>query len=148
MSRLPSRLSWRLSDLKRDIDEAFAALIESPWGLSHSGPTGWPETDLYDTDDAYLLLADLPGVAPEDIELHVDDRQLLLCGRRWSTGFFRHGQEILVERSCGRFCRRFSLELPVDIDRIEQGYENGIYWARLPKRSHQESTRGETEQND
>ena len=147
MSRLPSRLSWRLSDLKRDIDEAFAALIESPWGLSHSGPTDWPATDLYDMEDAYLLLADLPGVAPEDIELHVDGRQLLLCGRRWSTGFVRHGQGIIVERGCGRFCRHFSLERPVDTDRIQQGDKNGIYWARLPKRS-EESTGEDAEQND
>lgn len=143
MSSLPSRFAWRLSDIERDIDDAFATFIEAPWGRPHSGPTGWPATDLYDTGDTYLLLADLPGVSPEDVELHIDNHQVLLCGLRWSTGFVRHGREVIVERRCGRFCRRFSLEAAVDCEGVQQGYENGIYWARLPKRST-----GETEQNE
>lgn len=95
--------------------------------------TGWPATDLYETDDAYVLLADLPGVAPQDVELRVEDHELVFCGLR-STGVAHPGRGIVIERSWGRFCRRFSLEHPIDPERVEHGYENGIYWARLPKR--------------
>jgi HSP20 family protein len=134
MSPPPSRYGWRLSDVEREINDAFAALVEGPWGRAGPGPTRWPATDLYETQEAYLLLADLPGVAPEDVELKVEERELALCGARWRTGFMRQGRQVIVERSCGRFCRRFSLPEPVDPEHVQHGYENGIYWARLPKR--------------
>lgn len=137
---LSSQFAWRLLDLEREIDEAFTSLIEKPWvrrpGVSL---TGWPEVDLYDLDGTYLLLADLPGVAPEDIELKVEERELVFSGTRWSTGFVRHGRKLITERRCGRFCRRFSLDSPVEVDQVQQGHDNGIYWARLPKRQETES---------
>ena len=134
MPSVPSCFAWGERDVHREIQEAFVALIDGPWGRAATAVTGWPATDLFETDEDYLLFADLPGVVPEDIELYVEDRQLVLCGLRWTTAFMRQGREVIVERSCGRFCRRIRLEESVDIDRAEHGYENGIYWARLPKR--------------
>lgn len=143
MAPSPGHLAWRISNLERDIEDAFASLIDGPWKRPHAGVTGWPATDLYETDEAYLLLADLPGVVPGDIELHVEGHQVVLYGLRWSTGFVRHDREVFVERTCGRFCRHFCLEMPVDAEGIEHGYENGIYWARLPKRRNKKSNEHE-----
>lgn len=143
MSFTPSRLTWRFSNLQHEIDEAFAALIERPWGRTWPSVTGWPAVDLYESDDVYILLADLPGVAPEDVELHVKEREVMFCGLRWSASSARQGREVIVERSCGRFCRRFLLKDPVDNQRVEQGYENGVYWARLPKRTSSEASQRE-----
>lgn len=136
-------LAWRISNLERDIEDAFATLIDGPWKRPRAGVTAWPATDVYETEEAYLLLADLPGVAPEDIELRVEDHHVMLYGLRWSTGFVRHDREVFVERTCGRFCRRFSLEVAVDTEALEHGYENGIYWARLPKRRNEDSNEDE-----
>jgi len=135
MSALPPEFAWRLPNVDREIDEAFATWIETPWKRDAGGElAGWPAVDLYDIDGAYLLLADLPGVAPEDIELELSDHELVFSGRRWSIGFVRHGRRLITERRCGRFRRRFPLDEPVDTSEVRQGYENGIYWARLPKR--------------
>lgn len=131
-----SLVLWAASDLEREIDDAFDRWIETPWRRGQ-GLTGWPAVDLYDVDGAFLLLPDLPGVAPEDIELKVNEREVVVCGTRWSTGFVRHGRRLITERSCGRFCRRFALDEPVDVNEVEQGHENGIFWARLPKQHAQ-----------
>lgn len=135
MSTRTSWLAWQLFNVEREIEDAFAALVERPWKQLVPSLTAWPAVDLYETEEAYVLLADLPGVAPEDIELEVEDHSIRLCGLRWGIGYARHGRCVIVERTGGRFCRRFSLEEPVDAERIEQGVENGIYWARLPKRT-------------
>jgi len=135
-----SQSTWRLLDLEREIDEAFTTLIEAPWARQPGASlAGWPAVDLYDVDGAYLLLADLPGVAPEDIELEVTERELVFGGVRWSTGFVRHGRKLITERRCGRFRRCFALDEPVDTEAVEQGHDNGIYWARLPKRQETET---------
>ncbi len=134
MSSLSSRSAWHDRDLQREIQEVFGALIDGPWGRGAPGLTAWPATDLFETEDDYLLFADLPGVAPDDVELRLEGRCLILCGLRWTTAFMRQGREVSVERTCGRFCRRIRLEEPVDLDGVQHGYENGIYWARLPKR--------------
>lgn len=134
MSSLLVRLLGSESNIDREIDDAFATWIQTPW-RQHAGRglTSWPAVDVYDIDDAYLLLADLPGVAPEDVELKVKEREMVFCGVRWSTGFVRQGRRLIAERTCGRFCRCFALDMPVDVNEIEQGHQNGIYWARLPK---------------
>lgn len=129
----PARLSRLLAPLEREVDEAFGTMIERRWRRAAVTATGWPAVDLYETDDAYLLLADLPGVAPEDIELHVERGRITLAGSRWSTAFTRHRRGLVVERGCGRFHRAFPIHEDIATDRVEQGYENGIYWARLPK---------------
>ncbi len=140
MSSLHVQLLGGASDIDRELEDAFATLIESPW-RRRAAPalTGWPAVDLYDVDGAYLLLADLPGVAPEDVELQVHEREVVFGGVRWSTGFVRHGRRLVAERTCGRFCRHFALDTPVDVNEVKQGHQNGIFWARLPKQPGGES---------
>ena len=135
-----SQLAWQLLDIEREVNEAFTSLIEAPWARRPgAGLVGWPAVDLYDVDGAYLLLADLPGVAAEDVELEVRERELVFGGTRWSIGFVRHGRKLVTERCCGRFRRSFTLDEPVDTGEVRQGHDNGIYWARLPKRRETET---------
>jgi len=130
---LPEPFSRRFADWHREVEKTFAELIDARWGRSGAPPSWQPSVDLIELDEAYVLLADLPGVSAEDVEIRVEHGELVLCGSRWNTAFVREGRGLIVERSFGRFCRHFPLDEPVDPDRMETGYENGIYWARLPK---------------
>ncbi len=130
----PCRRLRRLRRLEQEIDDAFAELIDMPWGrLAPSAPTWWPPVDLYETEDAYILVADMPGVEREDIDLRVRGRQVVLHGSRRSIEWGRAGHDVYVERARGRFCRTFTVDEPVDADRAEATYKNGLFRAWIPK---------------
>lgn len=114
-----------------EIESAFGD-IERRWRERTAPASDWPPVDLYERPDSYVLLADLPGVSPEDVELRLEGRELVLCGLRWRIGFVRVDRGVVLERRCGRFCRSFLLDRQVDLRAAERGYENGIYWVRLP----------------
>jgi HSP20 family protein len=96
-------------------------------------PGTWaPAVDVLETDDSYLLFAELPGVRREDIQLHVKDRRLELSGRRRSG---ENRNFLRMERSYGPFRRVFELAAPVDTDGIAAGFERGILRIVIPKRA-------------
>lgn len=96
-------------------------------------PGTWaPAVDVIETEDSYLLFAELPGVRREDIQLQMKDRRLELSGRRHSMG--ENLSFLRMERSYGPFRRAFDLGTPVDAEGITAGFEHGILRIRIPKR--------------
>jgi len=95
-------------------------------------PGTWsPAVDLLETEDGYLVFAELPGVQRDDIQLTVRDRRLELSGRRRSLGENRNF--LRMERSYGPFRRTFELGLPVEVDSISAGFEKGVLRVHIPK---------------
>lgn len=111
------------------------ALLPSEYEDREGGlPGTWaPSVDVIETEDAYLLFAELPGVRKEDIQLQVRDRRLELTGRRHALGENRNF--LRMERSYGPFRRTFELGQPVDTDGITAGFEAGILKVHIPKRA-------------
>src|SRR6185295_12461227 len=96
-------------------------------------PGTWaPSVDVVETEHAYLIFAELPGVRRDDIQLQVRDRRLELSGRRQSLGENRNF--LRMERSYGPFRRTFDLGAPVDVDGIVAGFEQGVLRVQVPKR--------------
>jgi len=97
-------------------------------------PGTWaPAVDVLETEDSYLLFAELPGVTREDIQLQVRERRLELTGRRQSLGENRNF--LRMERSYGPFRRTFDLGMPVDTDGITASFDRGILRVVIPKQS-------------
>ena len=97
-------------------------------------PGQWaPAVDVIETEDAYLLFVELPGVSKEDIQLNVRDRRLELTGRRQPLGENRNF--LRMERSYGPFRRTFELAAPVDTEGISAGFQLGILRIHVPKRA-------------
>lgn len=118
----------------RDLDQFFDQMLYGPQTkVSLRGQTWAPQVDIYETDDNYLLMAEMPGMEPEEIEVMVDRIHLKISGRRRPPapeGSFRvHRTEI----SCGNFDRTFRLAAPIMTDRVGASYENGILKITLPK---------------
>ena len=93
-----------------------------------------PAVDIAETDDRFVLTADLPGVSPDDIEISLEDNVLTLAGRRADVeaeGRRRH----YAERRNGRFLRRFTLPATIDGDRIEARSAYGTLEITVPKRA-------------
>ena len=123
-----------VSDVQREIDSAFSELIHERWQAS-SGEAQWcPSTDVYENDDAYVIVADLPGVAPGSAQCIAADHRVVLCGARMPEGAKAVGRNLLLERASGRFCRSLFLRHAVDPALLEVSWENGMLRAVLPKR--------------
>lgn len=109
------------------------ALLPSEYDDPEGGPPGtWaPAVDVLETEDSYLLFAELPGVRRDDIQLQVKERRLELSGRRHPLGENRNF--LRMERSYGPFRRAFDLGAPVDTENITAHFEQGILRIRIPK---------------
>jgi HSP20 family protein len=111
------------------------ALLPSEYEDREGGlPGTWaPAVDVIETEDAYLLFVELPGVRKEDIQLNVRDRRLELTGRRQALGENRNF--LRMERSYGPFRRAFDLGAPLDTEGIAADFEAGILRIHVPKRA-------------
>ncbi len=126
----PLRLSF---DLEKQIDELFSELIHVPWGKRRPEQAWQPAVDLYETENSYLIEIDLPGVAPEEIEIHVEERSVTISGSRHATSWLESAHEISIERRQGQFTRTFHLASRVDPQRVERRHEAGIHYVRIWK---------------
>ena len=96
------------------------------------GAAGWtPPVDLIEIDDAYVVVAELPGVNRDDLSISMhDDSRLTIAGVRRE----RQGEQYhRVERGRGSFSRTFHLPSPVDADRITADLHDGVLTVTCPK---------------
>lgn len=91
-----------------------------------------PPIDIYDTDDGLVLLADLPGVTADTLDLQVQDNKLTLFGRV-STTLPPDAKLIHQEYPVGDFLRSFILSDEVAHERITAKLINGVLEVVLPK---------------
>ena len=97
---------------------------------------GWtPPVDLYETPSSFVLSAELPGLARDQIDLHAEERRIVIRGERTATP----GRQIpceqyhRVERGHGRFSRAFVLPEPIDVDGVAADLTDGILTVTMPK---------------
>jgi len=92
-----------------------------------------PAVDIKEEDDKYLLIADIPGVDPKDIDIHMENGVLTIKGERESErktekeGFKR------IERKHGVFYRRFTMPEGVNPDAIDARSDHGVLTISIPK---------------
>ncbi|MBI2422630.1 MAG: Hsp20/alpha crystallin family protein [Candidatus Hydrogenedentes bacterium] len=115
-----------LDDLERIFD-AFIAPV------SAEGAQWAPAVDLRETEDAYLLDVDLPGMEKKDIEVKIEDEIVTIRGERAqdkeenTKGYHR------FERSYGSFHRSFRIPGGVEAERVAAEFKSGVLHVRLPK---------------
>lgn len=98
---------------------------------TRGGPLYSPRIDIWENDDELLLFADLPGVAPEDLDIQFENRELRLHGK---VGL-RHANIDFVdgEYGIGDFYRTFTIGETIDAENISAKLRNGVLTLHLPK---------------
>ena len=115
---------------RREIDQVFDRFLGQ--AASMAGP--WvPAVDVRETNDAIEVVAELPGLRPEDVEVSIENNVLSFSGEKKDTERNGEGEYHLVERRSGRFERSFTLPRTVDAERISARFENGLLTVTLPK---------------
>jgi HSP20 family protein len=120
---------------QREFERLFREAFSPASGDQEPSTRTWaPPVDIYENENALVLKADLPGVDPNDVEIHVENGTLYLKGER---KFVREVQEEnyhRVERAYGAFSRSFSLPGSVDTEKVTAEYKDGQLILTLPKR--------------
>jgi HSP20 family protein len=94
----------------------------------------WPEVDIEEHDDAYVLHADLPGLEKKDIAITVENGVLTISGEKKQEKKDRKKDRYYYyERSYGSFCRSFALPENVDGKNISATYKNGLLELAIKK---------------
>ena len=124
---LPGRLS-------QEVDRLFDELIYRPWGSRRPGEEEWsPQLDLYETETAFVLEADLPGVKEDDVSVTVENNELVLQGQRSFERATARDNFYCSERRSGHFTRRLRLSSSINQARIRAEFSNGVLYVTLPK---------------
>jgi HSP20 family protein len=97
-----------------------------------SRPVFLPPADIYETKDSIVVLAEMPGVPPEGIDLTLERRVLTIRGRSASREHNGY-QRVYNEYAGGDYERVFTLSENIDRDRIEARLKDGVLHLVLPK---------------
>lgn len=124
---------WSFVDLlSRDLDRIAGQRLATD--TDKEAATHWvPAVDIVEESGRFLLRADVPGVKPDDIDVSMDAGLLSLSGVRHAEDRSEVEGMQRVERSTGRFLRRFTLPDTANADGITAKSSNGILEVAIPK---------------
>ncbi|MDH5516665.1 MAG: Hsp20/alpha crystallin family protein [Gammaproteobacteria bacterium] len=93
-----------------------------------------PAVDIKEEDTRYLITADIPGVKPDEIEVHMEDGILSIKGERESQKREERESYKRIERNYGVFYRRFNMPDNADPEKIAAKSEHGVLEISIPKK--------------
>ena len=116
--------------------EAMDRLFEDTWvpsrrrvadrELAHRLPL-----DAYVTQDEIVIVANMPGVKPENVEITLEGDTLTIKGEQPAP--LENVDYVMQERAFGRFQRTLNINIPVDAEKAEAKFENGLLTLTIPK---------------
>ena len=123
-----------INSLQQEMNRLFSTFFDTPAGTAGNGGRRWiPAMDLVETEDHFVLRADLPGLSEGDVSIELEENVLTISGERKTEheerkeGFFR------VERATGAFRRSLTLPEGVDAEAISARFDKGVLEVRIPK---------------
>ena len=135
----PSR---ELSSLQAEMNRLFHSFFDAPTGTGTGAGNGgnggtlrrwYPAMDLVETEDHFVLKADLPGVAESDVKVELEDNVLTIAGERRHEEEAKSGGYYRLERATGVFSRSLTLPEGVDPEAVQASFDKGVLEVRIPK---------------
>jgi len=106
--------------------------VSAPAEQTTPGVVFTPEVDIFETEKAITLLADIPGVKPDKLNIDLRDNVLTITGDVDPAG--KAGEEdVIIEYDTGRFYRQFTLSEVIDQNKINAKLADGVLRLNLPK---------------
>ena len=118
-------------EMNRMVNEFFG---DGNGEAAGSGLSSWtPAVDIHETEDGFVIKAELPGVSKDDVSIDVHQNTLTLRGQRKHEAEVKQDKYHRVERAYGSFQRSFVLPTVVDQDKVQATYKDGVLELHLPK---------------
>lgn len=118
----------RMVTLSRAMDDAFNAPANG-----HSVTSWSPALDTAETEQAYIVSVDLPGVKAGDVDVHFERNTLTIKGTRGAQTSDSEPRPFIRERVFGSFARSLRFPQHVEGDRISAAFSNGVLTVTVPK---------------
>ena len=117
-----------------DMDTMIHSFFNTDWNFPVRDTRNWsPAVDVKETDNSFVLTADIPGLTKKDIKVNVANGKLSISGERSYETDQKNDNYHYRERRYGTFDRSFNLPETVDEDNISASFKNGILSIQLPK---------------
>jgi len=122
------------STLQNEMNRLFNTVFDAPAAPNGGTMRRWmPAMDLVETEDHFVLRADLPGLAEGDVSIEVEDNVLTVSGERKAEHETTKEGYHRVERAFGSFSRSLTLPDGVDADAVTASFDRGVLEIRIPK---------------
>lgn len=115
-----------------NIQKADSSAVPAVPESTHAGPVYTPAVDIFETENAITVLADMPGVEPSNLTIDLRESVLTLVGRVTSAETTKESV-VLREHASGTFMRQFTLSETIDQTRIDAKLSDGVLRLELPK---------------
>src|ERR1051325_8094151 len=124
-----------LHQLEHRIGRTFSEpLRASEWPVPEAATTAWlPLVDIFEEPDVIRLVAEVPGVRPEDVKISVEGNLLTIAGTKEQVAEEQTEKLHRYERTYGPFERSFTLSTSIDPNKIKATYNFGVLTVTLPK---------------
>ena len=132
-SSLPQQGRHAFESLRREVDRLFDEFGFSSW-QPFVRRANSPAVDFVESDKAYEITAELPGMDEKDIEIKVTEESLTIKGAREEKKEQKEKGYHLQERRYGSFERSFGLPDGVDTNKVEASFKKGLLTVTLPKK--------------
>jgi HSP20 family protein len=122
-----------LTSLQSEMNRLFNTFFDVPPSNGGAVRRWVPAMDLVETEEHFIVRADLPGLTENDVAIELEDNVLTLSGERTSEHEERKEGYYRVERASGAFSRSLTLPEGIDPDAVEASFQHGVLEVRVPK---------------
>lgn len=121
-------------EMNRLFEDFFRGFDIEPTPLLEARLGGFsPCVDVREDDDAFILTAEVPGIAEKDIDVQVTEDSITIKGEKKEEKEDKGKDYYCMERSYGSFHRTIRLPIGVDREKVDASFKNGVLTVKLPK---------------
>ncbi len=122
-----------LSTLQNEMNRLFGTVFDTPTPSNGGAMRRWMTAmDLMETEDHFVLRADLPGLSEEDVNIEVEDRVLTVSGERKAEHSETKDGYHRVERAFGSFSRSLTLPEGINPEAVSASFDRGVLEVQIP----------------
>jgi HSP20 family protein len=120
-------------EIDRLFDDFFTPVEGRSFAASAAAESLWPRIDVEETDKAFVVTAEVPGLQDKDIELNLRDNLLTISGEKREERQDQKRGAAYAERFYGQFRRTIPLDGELDEEKVDAKFRNGVLTITLPK---------------
>jgi HSP20 family protein len=127
---------YRIPTVWNDMDRLqneMSRLFETYYPNRIRQAPAYPALNVWTSDEGLNVTAEVPGVSPEEIEISVVGDTLTLSGTRKPEELDENARYHRQERGYGAFTRSLQLPFPVDVNKVEATFRNGVLMVAMPR---------------